>query len=253
MLQKIVLRCSFTCEERASYNWGSIMHGVLMELLPGDIVEILHESSLNPYSQYVIPLSENELEWHIGIWDNDFSNILTKAVLPLTQINLRHKGITLDVTSVNREIKSEEDFLSQFFAVDNPCRRYRLEFLTPCTHKSGGEYVLFPSSRLILQSLLMRFSAYSNSFTLEDEEVLSHLTEYTKIVHYSLRTATFHLKDAGITGYIGRVILSIRGPEQLARLCGMLLSFAEYAGVGIKTSLGMGGCNVTPEYFRNKK
>jgi len=42
------------------------MHGVLMELLPGDIVEILHESSLNPYSQYVIPLSENELEWHIG-------------------------------------------------------------------------------------------------------------------------------------------------------------------------------------------
>ena len=252
MLQKIILKCSFVGEERASYNWGSIMHGLLMELLPSEIVEILHESRLNPYSQYVIPLSENELEWHIGIWDNDISDIMTKIILPLTHFNINHKGITLDVTSVIREIKSEEDFLAQFFAVDTPCRRYRLEFLTPCTHKSRGEYTLFPSTRLILQNLLMRFSAYSNSFSLEDDEILDHLEAYTKIVHYSLRTATFHLKDAGITGYIGRVILSIRGPEQLARLCGMLLSFAEYAGVGIKTSLGMGGCNVIQEHYRSK-
>jgi CRISPR/Cas system endoribonuclease Cas6 (RAMP superfamily) len=64
------------------------------------------------------------------------------------------------------------------------------------------------------------------------------------IVRYSLRSSKYHLDGIKVNGYTGRVTLLLQGPDQLARLTGMLLSFAEYAGVGIKTSLGMGGCLV---------
>ncbi len=43
---------------------------------------------------------------------------------------------------------------------------------------------------------------------------------------------------------MGKITIIIRGPEQLARLAGALISFAEYSGLGIKTALGMGGVKV---------
>ena len=248
MLQNITIRCNYEGDQRVSYNWGSLMHGLLMELLPEVIADLLHESSLHPYSQYVVPISGNNLEWNIRIWDDEIAKAIISTIMPLTQINLKHKGTNLNVLSVNRSMLSEQDFFARFFTNEQPCRRYKMEFLTPCTHRSGGEYILFPSQKLILQSLYMRFSSFASDFSIDDEEILTQLVEHTKITHYSLHSSKYHLKGIEVKGYIGGVILTIHGPEQLIRLAGMLLSFAEFAGVGIKTSLGMGGCRVTQEY-----
>lgn len=242
MLQKIVLKCTCKGEQRPSYNWGSLMHGVLMELLPEKAADLLHEANLRPFSQYVLPMSENKFEWHIGTWDNDVSNDMAKAISVLSHINLKHKGMILEVSNVTRSIQSERDFFARFFTTEYPCRRYKLEFLTPCTHKSEGEYVLYPTPKLILQSLHARFCAFSQEFSLDDEEMLAQLVAHTRIVHYSLRSAQYYLESVRVNGYRGRVTLSVSGSEQIARLVGMLLSFAEYSGIGIKTSLGMGGC-----------
>jgi hypothetical protein len=40
---------------------------------------------------------------------------------------------------------------------------------------------------------------------------------------------------------MGWVELEIQGPENLARIVGLLAAYGNYAGVGIKTALGMGG------------
>ncbi len=246
VFQKLILKCDFRGEARPSYNWGSLMHGVLMETLPDQTVSLLHESKLRPFSQYVLPLTDNSLEWHIGIWGTEVGDAIAKTVMLLTNIHLKHKNIVLEVTEVTRNIQSERDFVTHFFSADNPCRRYQLEFVTPCTHKSDGEYVLYPTPKLIIQSLHTRFCAFAQDFSLDDEEMMMQLVEHTRLTRYSLRSALYHLESIKVNGYMGRITLSIRGPEQLARLTGMLLSFAEYAGIGIKTSLGMGGCRVTP-------
>ena len=34
MLQKIVLQCTYEGDQRASYNWGSLFHGFLIQTLP---------------------------------------------------------------------------------------------------------------------------------------------------------------------------------------------------------------------------
>jgi len=246
MFQKLILKCDFKGEARPSYNWGSLMHGVLMEILPDDTVNSLHESNLRPFSQYVVPLTDSSLEWHIGIWDKEVGEAIARTVMPLTNIQLKHKNIMLEVAETTRSMKSEHDFFAHFFSTDNLCRRYQLEFVTPCTHKSDGEYVLYPTPKLIIQSLHARFCAFAQDFSLDDEQTMMQLVEHTRVTRYSLRSALYHLESIKVNGYMGRITLSIRGPEQLARLTGMLLSFAEYAGIGIKTSLGMGGCRVTP-------
>jgi len=244
MLQKITLQCTYSGEAKASYNWGSLLHGAMMELLPKETASVLHENNLRPFSQYVLPMPGNRLEWKLGLWGNEVSETVAQVVMSTPCIEIKHKGIKLEVVASEQKKQSERDFFTCFFTTETPCRRYELEFLTPCTHKSAGEYVLFPSPELIIQSLYMRFCAFSQDFSLDDAETMAQLAANLYIARYSLRSAQYHLEGTKVAGYIGRVTLYICGPEQLARLAGMLLSFAEYAGVGIKTSLGMGGCRI---------
>jgi len=246
MLQKITLKLTYKGEAKASYNWGSMMHGVLMELLPADAAETFHENSLRPFSQYVLPLGESIIEWNIGLWGDGISDVVAKAILPVNTLEIKHKGILLNVCSSERQNLSERDFMARFFETENPCRKYELEFLTPCTHKSAGKHVLFPTTDLMVQSLCMRFNAYSQEYSLDDPEAMKQIAENMRIVKYSLHSAQYHLDGTKVTGYAGRIVLYISGPEQLVRLAGMLLSFSEYSGIGVKTSLGMGGCRIRP-------
>lgn len=245
MLEKIIITFGYSGEQKASYNWGTILHGALLELLPPELASMFHQSELRPFTQYVLPLSDQQLRWSIGIWEPNIAELFAQALLPLSKIELKHKDLTLEVIDTQRRRISKEDYFTKFFLAENPCRRYELEFLTPCSHKRDGKYVLFPSSELIVKSLFMRYCSFSQELSLDDPKTMEQVAEHLAIVRYFLRSAVYYLENTKITGYIGKVTLSISGPEQLARLTGALLSFAEYAGIGIKTALGMGGVKVT--------
>ena len=238
------MQCKYDAEQKANYNWGSIFHGVLQEALSDEVAELLHESQLKPYSQYVLPDSEQSLIWTIGMWDNEVAQHIIQAVMTMTRIELKHKGINIDVTGTQRISVSKIDFFNEFFSIKKPCRRYEIEILTPCSNKQQGEYALFPTPELIINSLNKRYNAYINDISLDDTEAMQQIAQNIRIVRYSLRSAVYYLENTKITGYMGKITIIIRGPEQLARLAGALISFAEYSGLGIKTALGMGGVKV---------
>lgn len=244
MLQRITLQCS--CEEaaRPNYNWGSLFHGFLMDTMPSEVGEMLHQSNLRPFSQYVVPQSEQQLNWVIGLWDSTIADYIIQTVMPLTRIDIKHKGITLKINSIQRSSESEAEFFSRFFTGETLCRRYEVEFVTPCTHKQDGAYVLFPTPELMIHSVSKRYAAFGQEVSLDDPEAIAQVARHIRIVRYSLRSAVFHMENTKITGYMGKTTLVINGPEQLARLAGAMLSFAEYSGMGIKTALGMGGVRV---------
>lgn len=244
MLQKIILQCKYGGEQRASYNWGSLFHGILIKSLPPEIAEMLHHSQLRPFSQYVLPQSNQQLIWTIGLWDAEIANHIVQAVMPLAHIELKHKAITMEVTGVQRASQSEHEYFNQFFTTDTPCRRYEIEFLTPCTHKQDGSYALFPNPELIVKSLNNRYCAFMEDVSLDDPEAMEQVARHIRMVRYSLHSAVYYLEQTKITGYMGRVTVVIGGTEQLARLAGALLSFAEYSGLGVKTALGMGGVKI---------
>ncbi|NMC26665.1 MAG: CRISPR system precrRNA processing endoribonuclease RAMP protein Cas6 [Syntrophomonadaceae bacterium] len=244
MLHRITIQCHYEGEQKPNYNWGSLFHGFLMDALPSEVTEVLHEDTLKPYSQYVLPGADQQVNWTIGMWDSDFSKQIIEAVAPLTRIALQQKGLVLDVKGVQRSSLSNSEYLSRFFTAEKPYRRYEIEFITPSTHRHEGAYVLFPAPELMVRNLSKRYSAFVRDVSLDDPEAMQELARNIRIVRYSLRSGVFYLEKTKITGYLGRLTLVISGPDQLARLAGALLSFAEYSGIGIKTALGMGGVRV---------
>lgn len=243
-MEKIVLQCKYEGEQQANYNWGSLLHGFLMQVLPAEAADSMHESGLRPFSQYVLPCNDRQLAWNIGLWDAEMAAHIVKSVVPLSRIELEQKGITLEVVGVQRIVQTETEHFKRFFRGGNPCRRYEIEFLTPCTHKQEGKYVLFPSPELIINSLSRRYNAYSGDISLDDPAAMQEVARNIRIVRYSLRSAVYYLENTKITGYTGRITVVISGPEQLARLAGALLAFGGYGGIGIKTALGMGGVRI---------
>ena len=54
------------------------------------------------------------------------------------------------------------------------------------------------------------------------------------------------IKNTRIPGFVGSAVVEARLALPLLELWNALLSFAPYGGIGIKTTLGMGGVSVEP-------
>jgi CRISPR-associated endoribonuclease Cas6 len=152
----------------------------------------------------------------------------------------------LQVKQTRHDRLKEEALLARFFAEEQVTRQYEVRFVTPTTHKSEGVYLPFPSPAIMYRNLALRFSAFSDQYRFDDMQTIRTLAEHTNILRYSLRSNEYALKGIKISSYTGFLVLEIRGPDMLAGLAGVLLSAAEYLGIGIKTAMGMGGSRVSP-------
>ena len=52
------------------------------------------------------------------------------------------------------------------------------------------------------------------------------------------------MEGVKIPGFKGDITIRIGGPQQMSNMAWMLAKFGEYAGVGIKTGIGMGAIKV---------
>ena len=66
------------------------------------------------------------------------------------------------------------------------------------------------------------------------------LEEQIWIRDYRLRGARYAMKGQRILGFCGTIWVQNRLPVPLLEIWKILLLFANYAGIGVKTSLGMG-------------
>ena len=64
------------------------------------------------------------------------------------------------------------------------------------------------------------------------------------IKRYNLRSTKYLLGDVKIPSFFGEIECYINAPQHIVNMVHMLAEFAEYSGVGIKTTLGMGGIDV---------
>lgn len=227
-----------------SFNAASIFHGWLMESVSSLDAEILHETGLKPYSQF-LRWEEDKLTWNI----NTCSEIARKSILePVLspekkEIKLRHKDSTLPIVLKIVEDKNYADLMKEQFFGDG--KRYiKIEFLSPVSFRSKGRYLNYPSLFHIYQSLMMKHDALGNSYEALDGEVLEELSTITEIIHYKLSSYHFHLEGKRIPSFVGEIGLRINTNQNLINFARFLFSLGEYTGVGIKTSLGMGAMRI---------
>ncbi|MDO8685412.1 MAG: CRISPR-associated endoribonuclease Cas6, partial [Clostridiales bacterium] len=231
--------------ERPSIYWGYVLYGMLMQKVDRCFADYMHEQNLKPLCQHVICGKNNTAEWRINL----LNEASAEAVIPIFRDSAEwysgSKGTSFRFSGIelSKPISSKE-LCDKYFIDEKPKSNIEIIFKTPCSFKSDESYCIFPSAELTVKSLVNKWNAFTEDFVLDDEDALKELLGRTRIARYELKSVGYHIKGAVIPSFVGSIILSAKGPEPLMRLFNLIIAFAGYSGVGIKTALGMGGCEV---------
>lgn len=248
MLQTIELKLQLPQGERIHPSMGSVMHGVLMELIGSAAAEQLHTMNLRPYSQYLFYDSARQgVFWRLSAL-NEYAvaTVLDPAMNYSGSVILEQKGYEIQITERKVVAKSSfEQLTEEAFTDRQSIRAVQLKFITPAGFKSENHYMLFPRMDLILHNLYSRWNVFAGQTMFEDPEAFKYMLEHTVIEQYDLSMRKFYIGDrARIPSFRGNIDINIYGYDTMKKLTGLLLRFSEFASIGIKTALGMGGSKV---------
>ena len=222
---------------------GPYMQGVLMESIDSDYAQFLHELPFNPYSQYCYKDKETaKLIWHISVLTDEACTNIIDPLLKEKSFAIHGLKAEFDVLEKHVKTCTLKDLTD--IIQDNNQEKVHIRFITPTAFKSKGKYVFMPNLRLVFQNLFMHFTQVYEGDKEIDEETIAYLEQHVAISSYNLRSQYFvHAMNENkkVPAFVGAITLSFKGPRTVAGLAHMLLQFGEYAGVGIKTSMGMGG------------
>lgn len=221
---------------------GPYLQGALMEHVDAAYAGMLHQLPFNPYSQYCSAGEGNTLVWRVNALTSEAAEHVLAPLQKLDAIEIRSAHTTYEILKSTQETTNLKVLLDGIYEPGET--KVKVQFLTPTAFKSQGSYVFMPTVRLMLQNLLMHYGQVYESSKEGDEETIAFIDQHTRILAYSLQSRYFaHVagSDKKIPAFVGTATLGLGGPATVSGLVRMLLKFGEYAGVGIKTSMGMGG------------
>ena len=228
--------------------YGNLFQGYLMSLIDSDYAQFLHKNQLNPYSQFVFYNKEDDCYiWRISALTEEAHENITKKILNKKEktLTLTHNDLTFDIISkgITQQL-SYKDISDKYFSAEKVKRLIKIRTLTPVTYKSNNEYQIFPEVKSLYVSLYNKWCAFSTNVSIESEETLEHLINHTNLDSYDLKSAKYSTDGINIKAFKGNFSIYIKGPEPLVNIANMLFDYAQYCGLGAKTSMGMGGVKV---------
>ncbi len=219
--------------------WAYRLYAWLLTRMPREEGDWLHQTGEHPISQFLsYDKDTQQTVWTVNLLCAELEERLSPPLLETDVIDLHGCPISIEQQTI-RKVPGPEALILQG---REQCRkRVEIRFLTPTAFKQAGRYAIFPQERLLLQSMLSRWNYLCPDYPLTDEDAVSALLEGIHIVDYALRTTRYRMKDTAIPGFCGKIQVEAKLPLPLLELWGALVSLAPYAGVGVKTTLGMGG------------
>lgn len=222
-------------------EWAYYLYAALLEQASPAFSETVHHNGVTPVSQF-LRTENNILWWTVSL----FGEYTRQQLGPLLEQNrqyfLQHNGICLHVSQCRKQQIADVDALfERSAALRTPCR---LQFHTATAFKSQGRYVNLPTMRLIIQNLVKKWNGcFADTCPIEDTDGqgLDALASGLYCTGFRLRNDTFYLKSSAIPGFAGSMELENRLTGFHRQLLDVLLLFADFSGIGIKTTLGMGG------------
>lgn len=239
MLTKLELLVEYNYTEKLSYQISSLMHGILMEVVDWEYGEVLHQNGRKPFQQYISKMTDHSFVWTICTLNDKAREQIIDRLAQKQSFYMKHKNLQLQVKEKHIVETTYERLIEKYYFTEQE-RNIKIRFLTPTAFKSQGKYVFIPTPKFIFQSLMNKYDAFSNETKVSDKETLEHFEQNIFIKKYQLKSVRYALEGVWISAFLGEVTLYVKGPEQLVNLANMLAAFGEYAGIGIKCSLGMG-------------
>lgn len=239
MLSSLRIELEGEIEKSRNDLLGSLFQGFIMENIYKGYADILHMSTLHPYSQYVTRV-DDKIIWTLNTLNIEAKENIADKIKQMEKVNIKYREKEYKIASIKEENISYKDLVKENYLRDGK-RILKVKFLTPTSFKQDGRYVLFPSIRLVFQSLMMKFDKASTDMEVFSKDILETFENNIEICGYKLRSTAFHLDGTKVPAFIGEITVNIKGPKQLVNFANMLIAFGTYSGVGIKTGIGMGG------------
>lgn len=225
---------------RSRPEWAYRLYAALLERAPDTFSNQVHSGNISPVSQY-LDLQDGQLIWSVTALGETAIAALGPLLESPSPFYLERDQLLLTPTPIEQSsLGSVEELL---FRAARGGDRHRLEIRTAAAFKSRGQYQTTPTSRLIIQNLITRWNACVPDCPIEDEdgEGLEALADGVCCQRLFLRDRRYYLKGHPVPGFTGRLVLENRLAGFSRELVNALLIFSGFAGVGIKTTLGMGG------------
>lgn len=220
-------------------EWAYPLYASLLEQLPPSVGTHQHNGERTGISQFVQCPGEGQVIWQISLMGEKAESVFTAVLEEMETCKLRNEHTVLHLSQ--RQVlrfDGVEQLLTQVYPV-----RRQLRFVSPTAFKVRGAYELLPSPERILQSLIRRWNVCIPECPIEDEDGqgTAMLARGLRCCGLQLQDSRYILKGQTIPGTIGSMTLENRHSGFQAQLTNALLTFATFSGVGIKTTLGMGG------------
>ncbi|WP_159426192.1 CRISPR-associated endoribonuclease Cas6 [Desulfolucanica intricata] len=118
--------------------------------------------------------------------------------------------------------------------------RVSIEFYSPTTFRSRGSNYPLPDPQKVFLNLLQKWNYYS-PVNLGDN-FIEFIEENVFPSSYKIQTRIMHFNNYKQVGFTGTCSFSIRRQSEdiMTRVMHMLAEYSFYAGVGYKTTMGMG-------------
>lgn len=225
---------------KTSAEWGYRLYAALLAQAPADFGCMAHADRITPVSQYLscdggLPV------WTVSLLGSEAEAALGELLETKPRFWLEKHGLCLEVARRSR--RSVADVEALFAQAEDHTGLHRLHFQTPTAFKSRGQYLTLPTARLLVQNLANKWNGCIPECPIEDTDGcgLDALAQGLVWSEFALRSENYYLKGQRIPGFVGSIGVENRLSGFHRQLADALLLFSSYAGVGIKTALGMGG------------
>ncbi len=252
MLTQAEIELTLPAGQILNQSMGSILQGALMEIVSPTWAEAMHAQKVRPYSQYAA-MVEGKPCWRIQTLTDEALEEILVPLMKQPSLTLKQRGSEVGLSHF-RIVKQETfEAIEEKYWTGGRIHHIDLNFLTSTSIKSQGQYAIFPDPRLVFVSLVNKWNLFSQGSTIEEENLFDHLASQMDISGYKLHMHPFSLEGRRIRAFRGSVQYGFFKNPAAASLAATLVSFADYAGVGIKTALGMGGAESHVAFWDKEK
>ena len=230
-------------------EWGYRLYSALLERLPPEFGASVHSGETTPISQFVSLRRDGVCLWTVNLLGEDSEKAVAPALDAAETFTLDKDRLLLTVQERRKRVIPHANALLEQAARSGGL--HTLTVRTAAAFKSQGRYLSLPTERLILQSLLKKWNGSIPECPIEDEDGggMEALANGLRFRGFRLRDGCYSLKGKRIPGFTGSLTLENRLNGFHRQMANALLIFSGFAGIGIKTALGMGGVQAaeTPE------
>lgn len=248
MLQKFVF--NLKCIESGSCKGAADLHGLLFARLAGidpALTTELHEAKDKPFALHSLRVGKRENGGLVFQASEEASFRLVTLEQPATTLvglmagdwdDYEYRiGSAIFEGSTVKKVLPDDFTYHDLLSRTKSSSSFTLQFLTPTSFRQLGRQILFPLPEKVFKSLLNRWNAHS---PLKYPEGVEY--DQINVSRYELRTGIWEFERYKIAGCLGNCtyLLPKLWPEHARHHVCVLAAFAGLAGVGYKTTMGMG-------------